>query len=355
MFFTREALTANASRGGHHMRDHWSQLWASRDYQAHSDEVLRHNALSAGLQVNASGITREFWQEMDNQILELRDQETGMEIVNDLLTVQTVLDIGKTLKLYNQVGGIDDSVSITMDGQAPYSFDHADYESDGDPIPIIQAGYGVNWRHFLGLKTVGIDNALDSQNAKVREYNKKLVGLTLDGRADIRVNGYQSQGLRNHRHTKKFDLGTNGLNINLATATPKELMEFFQKPFAQELDRNRIQKLTVFWVSPEIWSNLSLVHIENGVTTGTVLQYLLKFIRVGEIRMTFALKDNEFLGYVRQRDMVTPLVGMPTSVLPLPRLMPESNYNFRIMGAMGIQVKVDSQGLGGVFYGANLT
>ncbi|VAL54591.1 gp9 [Enterobacter hormaechei] len=41
-------------------------------------------------------------------------------------------------------------------------------------------------------------------------------------------------------------------------------------------------------------------------------------------------------------------------VVPLPRLMPQSNYNFQIMSAEGLQIKKDGEGLSGVVYGANL-
>lgn len=347
MFYSPQFLQLNNAQ------EHWDQLWATRDYHAASDKVLRVNAITAGMQVNAEGPARDFWKAVDNQVVELRDQEVGMEIITDLLPVQTVLPIGKTVKLYNIVSDIDDSVAISMDGQAPYSFDHVDYASDGDPVPIIQAGFGVNWRHWQGMKTVDMDVALDSQRAKQREYNRKLVSLALDGKSTIKVDSKQSQGLRNHRNTKKIDLTVAA--INLTSATAAAMIAFFQGPFATLLTTNRVQKLDVLWVSMEIWDNLAKVYVENGVTTGTVREYLQRFIRVGDIRGTFALSGNEFLGYVRSRDVVTPLIGMPTSTLPLPRPMPESNYNFRIMGAMGMQVKVDGDGLGGVFYGANLT
>ena len=39
-----------------------------------------------------------------------------MEIVNDLIGVQTVLSVGKTAKLYNVVGDIADDVSVSIDG-----------------------------------------------------------------------------------------------------------------------------------------------------------------------------------------------------------------------------------------------
>jgi hypothetical protein len=349
MFYTPELLTTNANA-----QAHWAQLWASRDYHANVDNALRVNAITAGMQVNADGPGREFWKALDSQVLELRAQEDGMEILNDLLSVQTLLPIGKTAKIYNMVGNIDDSVAVSIDGQAPYSFDHTDYTADGDPIPIIQAGFGVNWRHSEGLRTVNIDLALDSQNAKQREYNKKLVKLMLDGAPNIVVGTYQSQGLRNHRNTKKINLGASGSNIDLTRATAAAMVAFFQGAFATNLTANRVSAIDVLWVSQEIMGNLSKIYVENGVTIGTVADYLLKFIRVKDIRPTFALVGNEFLGYVRSRDVVTPLVGMPTSTLPLPRPMPESNYNFRIMGAMGMQVKADANDMGGVFYGANL-
>lgn len=349
MFYTREFLQVN------HAQDHWGQLWATRDYHAEVDRVLRVNAIAAGMQVNAEGPARDFYRAVDNQVVELRNQETGMEIINDLLAVQTVLPIGKTLKLYNLVGDIDDSVAISMDGQAPYSFDHVDYDSDGDPVPIIQAGFGVNWRHWQGMRTVDMDVALDSQRAKQREYNRKLVSLALDGKPGIVVDGKASEGLRTHRNTKKLDLGAGGFNIDLTTATAAAMIAFLQGGFAAQLTLNRITALDVLWVSMEIWDNLSKLYVENGVTVGTIREFLQRFSRVGEIRGTFGLTGNEFLGYVRSRDVVTPLVGMPTSTLPLPRPMPESNYNFRIMGAMGMQVKADANGLGGVFYGADLT
>lgn len=347
MFYDQAFLQLNNAQ------DHWNQLWASRDYHASVDKVLRLNAIAAGLEANAEGPARDFWKAVDNQVVELRNQETGMEIITDLLPVQTVLPIGKTVKIYNQVGNIDDSVAISMDGQAPYSFDHVDYDSDGDPVPILQAGFGVNWRHWQGLRTVDMDVALDSQRAKQREYNRKLVSLALDGKDSIKVAGYQSQGLRNHRNTKKIDLTVAA--INLTTATAANMLAFFQGAFATQLTQNRIQRLDVLWVSMEIWDNLAKIYVENGVTVGTVREFLLRFSRVGDIRGTFALSGNEFLGYVRSRDVVSPLIGMPTSTLPLPRPMPESNYNFRIMGAMGMQVKSDADGRGGVFYGANLT
>lgn len=357
MFFTKEYLAANRNMAGH-----WSELWANRGVFNTQNELMvnqyRHTLTPEMLAANAvQGLSQTFWAEIDSQVVQQRDQETGMEIVNDLLSVQTVLPVGKTAKLYNVAGGIAEDVKITMDGQAPYSFDHTQYGTDGDPIPMFTAGYGVNWRHAVGLNTVGIDLVLDSQQAKLREFNKKIVSYMLDGSVNINVDGNKpGQGLRNHRNTKKIDLDAGGANIDLTTANAAALIGFFgQGAFGQLARANRVDAYDVLWVSPEVWSNLAQPYFVNGVISGNVMQAVLPFAPVREIRMTYALSGNEILGYQRRRDVVTPLVGATTGVTALPRPLPQSNFNFQIMAALGLQVLKDSDGRGGVVYAAELT
>ncbi|MCI2809384.1 major capsid protein [Eoetvoesiella caeni] len=356
MFFTPETLAANSR-----MRGHWTELWANRN-QFNSQQAMMVNAYRATMTpeqiaCNAvAGLGRDFWADVDRQIIQLRDQEVGMEIVNDLMGIQTVLSVGKTAKLYNVVGDIADDVSVSLDGQAPYSFDHTDYGSDGDPIPVFSAGFGVNWRHAAGLQTVGIDLVLDSQEAKMRKFNKKIVAYTLDGSANVQVQNYPAQGLRNHRNTVKIDLGAGGAGINLTTATAAQIIAFFGTgAFGQTARTNKVVAYDVLWVSPEIWANLAQPYVVNGVISGNVLNAILPFAPVKQIKMTYALTGNEFLGYERRQDVVTPLVGMTTGTMPLPRPLPNTNYNFQILAAMGIQVKRDDDGLSGVVYGADLT
>lgn len=358
MFLTQAALAAHPRLMGH-----YSELQANRNIWnrqnaamlAANQSVMTPEMLAANA---VQGLSQTFWAEIDRQIIQSRNQETGMEILNDLLAVQTVLPIGKTAKLYNVVGDIADDVSVSIDGQAPYSFDHTEYGSDGDPIPVFTAGYGVNWRHAAGLNTVGIDLVLDSQAAKLRKFNKKLVSYVLDGDDRIQVDAYPAQGLRNHRNTIKLNLGSGagGASIDLTTATAAELIAFFSTgPFGQSAMSNKVTAYDVVWLSPQIMLNMSQAYFVNGQAVGTVMDQVKRFApRVREFRESFALNGNEFLGYERRQDVVTPLVGMATGVVPLPRPLPQVNYNFQIMAAMGLQIKRDDEGLSGVIYGANL-
>lgn len=351
---------------------HFQELRVNRDvFNIHHNNMVAQYAPALQssptmLAANAlGGFDNTFWAAIDRQVIALRGQEFGIEIVDDLMGIQLALPVGKTAAMYNNVGDIADDVAISIDGQAPYSFDHTDYGNDGDPIPMFTAGYGVNWRMQQGLQGVGIDLVLDSQEAKMRKFNKRLVNYVLNGDASINVDGKPGQGLKNHRNTYKINLGTGagGAAIDLTTATPQEIIDFFTTgAMGQAYQVNFLTSLSVLWVSPQIWRNLRKQYVvemgAGGLAMGqnrTVLEAIKQFLGVEDVRQSYALVGNEFLGYVRRADYVRPLVGMTTGVVPLPRLMPQANYNFQIMCAMGIQVRADSEGHTGVIYGADLS
>lgn len=365
MYFTKETLLANRRLQGH-----WDSLWANRDVFDKSHKVMiQHYSGAMDSQMLAAnslagdGLGREFWAEIDRQIIQMRDKEVGMEILDDLMGVQTILPIGKTAKMYNIVGDIADDVSISLDGQASYSFDHTDYTSDGDPIPVFTAGYGVNWRLAAGLNTVGIDLVLDSQMTKLRKFHKKRVGYYMDGYKDIKVNDYPAQGMRNHRNTVKINLGAGagGVNIDLTSAKPEDVIDFFTTGvFGKVAIANKVTAYDVLWVSPEIWGNFTKLQVISigadgaKVVANSILDSIKAIMRVKDVRQTYALSGNEFLGYQRRQDVISPLIGMAVGTVPLPRNMPQQNYNFQIMSAEGIQVKRDGAGLSGVVYGSNM-
>lgn len=347
MYFTKENLATNAR-----MQGHWAELWAQRNiFNDQHDAMIaanKANMTSEMIACNAvGGFAKEFWKEIDNQIIELNTEEIGIEIVNDLMGVQTVLPIGKTLKMYSVSGDINDEVVMSMDGQAPHGFDHTEYGSDGDPIPMFTAGYGVNWRLAHGLNTVGIDLALDSQRLKLKKFNKRRVKFYLEGNENMVVDGHKAMGIKNHKNTQQLTLTT-----DLKAATFDELIDFFTiGEFGVMARNNFVAKYDVMWVSPDVMANLARPHIVNGAVVGSVLNTVMPFAPVGEIRQSFALKGNEIIAYQRRRDVISPLIGMTTGVVPVPRTMPTDNYNFKIMSAEGLQITCDMLGRSGVVYG----
>ena len=322
---------------------------------------------------NRNGIfDRDFWLEIDRAANETFNDTRGREIYDDLQSLVTVLPLGKTVKAYTNTGDIAKDVRITMDGQAPFTFDQTGYGGDADPIPMFNAGYGINYRHMLGLQTDSIPLMVDSQRAKLEVFNATTSNYLLNGSEYISEAGFKGQGLKNHRNTGKIDLGTSGANINLTTATADEVVSFFTVYMRGVLDVNNIPMIDVLWVSKEVMANLAKpFSAAAGFKEGTVLENVMRLAPfIGAIKTAYStdlvgvenagagiingLDGNEILGYVKSKSFIEIPTGQAVSIVPLPRLMPRSNFNNDISSAFGVQVK-KNRGNFGVFYGSALT
>lgn len=217
MYFFKEMLVINFCFGGY-----WSELWVNCNmWNLQNDFIIVVNCVMMMFDMLVcnvvGGFFCDFWVEIDNQVLQLWDQEVGMEIVNDLIGVQIVLLVGKIVKLYNVVGDIVDDVLVSIDGQVLFFFDYIDYVSDGDLILVFIVGYGVNWCYVVGFNFVGIDLVLDLQMVKMCKFNQKCVNYYLNGDLKIQVQFYLVQGIKNYCNIKKinFGFGVGGVNIDL--------------------------------------------------------------------------------------------------------------------------------------------
>lgn len=330
--------------------DRFGMAMNSQDRELAEGFALEGNAGKPGL---------DFWRETDRTTLRVRDNDQGREFLTDLMGIATPLNIGKTSRAYAVGTDLDQSVQRSMDFQVPFGQDHSEIQYDSDPIPAFTAGYGVNFRKAQGGLSEGIDYATEAQALKMKWVMSNVADYMLNGDASIKADGATGQGIKNHRNTKKINLGAAGFNIDLtADATTNDnIVKFWQRDFIKQLDDNYLDKVDVVWVSPEMMRRLSLVYsASGGFKEGTLMDYVLRYTmgRVGEFRQTFKLSGNEFFCYRRSQDYITPLVGAALSVVPVPRNMPIENYNFMIYGAMGLQVKADVNGRGGVFYAGNL-
>lgn len=352
LVFTKNALERDMK-----LAKQYAALNQQRDMfnvnQAKIQSQYAHTLSDAQMAGNAA-LGKDFWYEIDRANIRAREQAKGIEILNDLASVTTTLNVGKTAYGYRSGSNIAKDVSVSIDGHKPFSYDHTDGEFDADPIPVFLSGFGANWRHVEANRSVDYDLIADSQEAKMIVHTERLVDYVLNGDANIVVDGYAAQGLTNHRNTKKIDLGASGANIDLTTASPADVLAFFTTgAFGTNAQNNRVGGYDVVWVSYAIWNNLRKLYASNGLQL-TAMDQIVGFGTVREFRPTFALTGNEFLGYVRRRDVLTMPVGAATGVTAVPRFLPQDNYNFQILTVAGIQVRKQSGGLGGVVYGANL-
>lgn len=299
----------------------------------------------------------QWWADIDRRAIAVRENDRGRELLTDLMTLATPVNIGHTFKTYGIGGDIDDEVKISMDGNTPIVFDHVDYESDGNPIPIFQCGFGINWRKWLGHQTANLDTVAASQALKLKDMFEAMTDYVLDGSDKIQVNGRPGAGIRNHRNTKKIDLTVAGIDLTSAGTSNDDILMFWNQAFALHLDANYVAgKIDVVWISPEIDRRMNIPFSNSqGFKGGTLRTYILDFGRVGEFRTTYKLSGNEFIAYNRDRDAISPLVAQAVGTVPVERRAPKDNFNFEIWGAMGLEIKADANGRGAVFYAAKLT
>jgi hypothetical protein len=313
----------------------------------------------AGLATNDGKPALDFWRSTDRTIREVMDNDQGRDLVGDLMGISTALDIGVTSNAYGVETDLSKEVIRSMDFQTRVGKDHNEIGYDSDPIPTFTAGYGVSFRKARGGLRVGIDLAASSLRLKSKWMISNIADYFLTGDTTIKVDGAVGQGIKNHRNTKKINLGASGFNIDLsASATTNDnIFQFWTRDFIKQLDDNYCQKVDVLWVSPDIMRRLNLAYSASGAfKEGTLKDYVMNFTngRIGDIRQTFKLTGNEFLCYVRSKEYITPLVGAPMSTVPVPRVMPYDNFNFALYAAVGLQIKADVNGRGGVFYAGNL-
>ena len=196
------------------------------------------------------------------------------------------------------------------------------------------------------------------------------------GDSAVNVRGFEGQGVANHRHTQKLDLGAGGLNVNLTDigtqATSDEIIKFWTVDFAKVLDDNYTAAVDVVHVSPQIRRRMKQPYTNSdGTQVGTLEKYILEYGRVKEFQTTFELgraangsgdynvndeaRANQFFAYVRNSTVLCPLVGQAVSTIAIPRLMPMDNSNNLIWAAMGLRVRADANGRSQVFYASNIT
>ena len=299
----------------------------------------------------------KWWADIDTRAIQVRENDKGRELLTDLMKLAKPVHIGHTFATYARAGDIDDEVKISMNGNTPIVYDHVDTDSEGDPVPIFQTGFGINWRKWEGMRQANLNTVADSQALKLKDMFEAMVDYCLDGDAKIKEKGFKGQGIRNHRNTKKIDLTLAAINLADPTANNDDLLNFWNYNFAIQLDANYVNgKIDVVWVSPEIRRVMTRpFSASSGFKGGTLEQAILNFARIGEFQTTYKLSGNEFIAYNRDRDSIQPLVGQAVGTVPVERRAPKDNFNFEIWGAMGLQIKADANGRGSVFYAANLT
>lgn len=353
-YFSSQLLANSAAHRGW-----WGEVNADRDWFHNSEKVMAEfmaaSLAATGVNVaNASGIIpRDAWLELDGITRRVMRADEGQAWMADLMPLAKAVNIGKLVVL-NRVSGDAGTVVRSMSGQVPVPVDKVNYDYRGTPVPIFSTAYGREWREWNTLQSENFDALSDDQEAHTAKIRRDMALYALNGDSSIVFQGYTAYGIRTSPYSKVLNIGPSGANINLTTATADQIDAFFTQTMGAMLDANLVTGKVNLYVSPEIGRRLDMSYSGSaGFKGGTLLQYLLTNRRIGKIEVSFELTGNEFFGFVPSSEYIRPLVGMATNTTAKTRLNPTDNYQFLIMGAMGIEIRADINGKSGVFYSTN--
>ncbi len=340
----------------------WGELSAAREHFHRVEEqhasLMREFSASTTLANAASILPRDAWLDLDGITRRVMRNDEGQAFMRDLMPLAKAVNIGKLVHL-TRVSGDAGLVVRSMSGQVAVPLDKVVYDYRGVPVPIFATAYGREWREWNTLQSENFDALSDDQEAHTAKIRRNMAQYALDGDTSIVFQGYAGVGIRTSTLSKAINLGTagGGANIDLtATGTTSDAIDaFFTQTLGAMLDANLITGKVNLYVSPEIGRNLDRSYSGSaGFKGGTLMSYLLTNRRINKIEVTYELSGNQFFGFVPSAEYIRPLVGMAVNTTAMTRLNPTDNYQFLIMGAMGLEIRADINGKSGVFYSTDI-
>lgn len=331
-------------------RDWWGEVSMMREHFHRTEDG--HAALYGnvyGVQNAAAVLPRDAWIEFDNITRRVMRDDEGEVYMRDLMALAKPVNIGKLVHM-TRVSSDAGKVVRSMSGQVPVGLDKVVYDYRGAPVPMFSTAYGREWREWNTLQSENFDALADDQEAHTAALRRDQADFVLNGDTTLSVKGYKAYGIRNNPLTKLVNIGASGANINLTTATPDALDAFFSQTLGAMLDANLIVGKVNLYISPDIARAWDKTYSGSaGFKDGTIFDFLKKNRRINKIEVTYKLSGNEFFGFVPSSEYIRPLVGMAMNTTAMARPNPTDNYQFLVMGALGLEQRADYNSKSGVF------
>jgi len=328
----------------------WNEVSLKREWFHQTEEAF------AAVQNASAVLPRDAWLELDGITRRVMRTDEGSAYMNDLMPLAKAVDIGVLVSLNRVSSDVGAPVMRSMSGQVPVALDKVTYAYRGTPVPIFADGYKREWREWRTLQNANFDALADDQEATTAKIKRDMALFSLNGDASIVVQGYQAYGIRTNPLSKTINIGASGNNIRLdLPATTSDAIEaFFNGAFGAMLDANLVNQKVNIYVSPEIMRNFDRPYSgSSGFKIGSLREALESNRRINKIVQTFELTGNEFFGFVPSAEYIRPLVAMAVNTTAGARMNPTDNYQFLVMGAMGLEIRADFNNRSGVFYSTN--
>ncbi|WP_240233609.1 major capsid protein [Devosia lacusdianchii] len=344
----------------------WGEVGMQRETFHLAEDALIGNhreamaaALGSTMLANSAAVLpRDAWLEMDTITRRVMRDDEGQAYMADLMALARPVNIGKIAFGY-RVSSDAGTVRRSLSGQVPEVLGKTDYDYRQTLVPIFNTGYGRSWREWNTLQSENFDALSDDQESHTAAIREDMASYALDGDTTITFQGSVGYGIRNHPASKAINLGSagGGANIDLSSSstTADQIDAFFTGAFGAMLDANLITEAVNLYISPEIARNWDRQYSGSaGFKGGRIMDFLLTNRRIKSIKVTWKLSGNQFFGFVPNSNYIRPLVGMAVNTTAAVRLNPVDDYNFLVMGAMGLDIRSDWNGKAGVFYSTDV-
>ena len=300
-----------------------------------------------GYQINSGIPTEDFWRLTDKTLQGVRTN-TQYLYMDDLNDIATPLPLGKLVLSHLTTSDISDDISVTMDIQNDDNYDSITTGKDADPIPVYTGGVQMGYRQQLGLQTEAIDLMQSALARKTFHLREKMGKYMYSGNSKIEAGGVKGQGITNHRNTKNISSTS---SKKLTAMTMEEIYEYFRVELKKVCIENAIPTLDRIWVSSDIMFKLTAEYSgADGYKEGTVLERIQRLGHIGEIKEDYSLTGDEFLAYVRDREIISPLVAMALSNYQKIRVDPYGPFQTCLIAAQGLKISKTYNNKFGVFY-----
>lgn len=250
------------------------------------------------------------------------------------------VNVAKKLYAYKRFSDMEGGQS-SMSGQIGVKMDKGDYGYDKAPVPIHDAGFGIDWREFQAARADGYDMLVDYSREKRRGLMRTVNSYLWDGDANQSVDGATWLGLRNDP-----SVATASLAVDLASSA--STADDIRTEVARIRDilyitNNATTGLTM-GISREIASNWERPYSTADGNFGTIGDYIRKLRGFTEVYEDSELSGNEIVIYVNSQDGLHAVSGMAMSTYATPRIYHNDPYAYIMWMATGFMAKTDFSG-----------
>lgn len=313
-------------------------------------------ATAGGFEVNAMRLPGEVWRDFDIETKRLMTGDEGGVLLNDLAPLTRSVHIGKIVTEYRQYGDDQLEVRSSIDGQHAKPVNRVTYQYDGSLVLVHSTQVGRTWRELEGMRSEGYDGLMDDQAAAVRFVQRRMSDDIANGTAGEVFKGYASFGIKSHPNTIALDLGAAGLNVDLTDSTltlAAAWDAFLAAVKAIHGPGNHARGGITFYLSDDIYFNLARLAKPDTDSNETMLTALARMPGVAGFKSTDEFQGNEFAGVILSTEFIRPIVGMPVTTQPIPRVTAMDDFNLLVWSASGLQIKADASGRSGVLYASS--